>query len=95
MYWCRNCRKTISRADMITEEVGLRLPYCPECQEELVSANICDCGRDKDSLEDWCPRCEKVRNDAVMHCFAQIRLNTKLELSSQGARALILSYFEE
>ena len=95
MYWCRKCRKPISKPDMVVEDEELQLPYCPDCHEEIGTADICDCGRDKDSLEDWCPRCEKVRNEAVMHCFAQIRLNTKLELSSQGTRDLILSYFEE
>lgn len=95
MYWCRNCRKSVNTADIVMEADGLQVAYCPDCHEEADTANLCDCGRNKDSLEDWCPRCQKVRNEAVMHCFAQIRLNTKLELSSKGARNLILSYFEE
>lgn len=106
MYWCEKCRKPLKSAFMAMEyeihnEIDdgkyekFEIPYCPVCKQEVYEARQCSCGRWTNYLDDWCPDCIKIRDKAVIHCIAQIRMNTKLQLSAEETRDLILSYFGE
>lgn len=104
MYWCKECKAPLSRPLIATEyeihnEVDDRkyekfeIPYCPVCNHEVYEAKQCSCGKWMNCLDEWCADCLKIRDKAVIHCIAQIRLNTKLKLSSEKTRDLILDYF--
>lgn len=104
MYWCKECNRPLADPLITTEyeihrEVDDRryerfeIPYCPACGHEVYEAKQCSCGKWTNCLDDWCADCLRIRDKAVIHCIAQIRLNSKLKLSSEETRDLILNYF--
>lgn len=105
MLWCKHCGTEAGSPNWVTEydihnEVddrkteAVRIPFCPTCGGQLVEAGRCACGNWKDADADWCGRCLHVRDHALMHCTARIRIDTRLELSCEDTKDLILSYFE-
>lgn len=105
MFWCKHCGTEVSEPRWVTEydihnEVDDRrteaflIPFCPSCSHELEDAVRCACGNWKDAGADWCSRCVQVRDRALMHCIARIRIDTKLALSAEDTRDLMLSYLE-
>lgn len=105
MFWCRHCGAEVPEPRWVTEydvhnEVDdqrtepFRIPFCPSCSRELETADRCACGRWKDAEQDWCDRCLQIRDRALMHCIARIRIDTGLKLSSEETKDLILSYLE-
>lgn len=105
MLWCKHCKTEISEPVIVTEhdvhnEVDHRqtetftIPFCPLCNKELDEADRCQCGEWKDKNEDWCEACIQIRDRNVIRCIASVRMDTKLSLSSESTRDLILSYFE-
>ena len=98
MYWCKECNRPLADPLIATEyeihrDERFEIPYCPACGHEVYEAKQCSCGKWTNCLDDWCADCLRIRDKAVMHCIAQIRLNSKLKLSSEETRDLILNYF--
>lgn len=105
MFWCKHCGTEVSEPRWVTEydihdEVddrrteAFRIPFCPSCSHELAEADRCACGAFKDGDADWCDSCLQIRDRALMHCIVRIRIDTKLALSAEDTRDLMLSYLE-
>ncbi len=54
----------------------------------------CRCGMPAVFGQFWCERCLDIRDREMDHCMIRIRLGTRLELSSQDVKDLMLSYLK-
>lgn len=105
MMYCERCKTEVNdpiwiKDSFVHTEVDdgrdehFDLPICPVCHREVGEANQCACGRWKSKNEDWCKRCVDLRDEVVMRSINRIRIDTRLELSREATKDLIMSFFE-
>lgn len=105
MYYCPHCKIDISdpiwiKDSFVHTEVDSRqeerfdLPICPICSRQVEEASKCACGESKKYGKDWCKRCLEVRDGAVIRAINRIRMDTRLALTRDETKDLIMSFFD-